>query len=200
MNILTPSLSGGVFCLFKYLYYMKENRVIPHLTKLLNNLIFKDFNLDFKLTHKDNELFLHGDYLLILYIDPEVMNMSGNEYNPDSNKFLYDVEENIHDVLPYVGLTNLDVMIKFKFINEKEFSNKLSGMINGILPTLYNRIDDLPKLHNIEVGQRQDMAEFKVSFKFDGMLKMSQISGMYENINELLPTFDDVYMDFGAIE
>jgi len=182
-----------------YLYYMNENRIIPHLTKLLKNLIFKDFDLDFKLTHKENELYPHGDYFLTIYLDPEVMCMSGDEYNPDANKFLYDVEENIFDVLPYVGLTDLDVMVLFVYLNEKEFSNKLSGMINGILPTLYNRIDDLPKFNNIKTGQHGERAEFKISFKFDQAPKMGQIQRLYENIHELLPTFDDVYMDFGVI-
>jgi hypothetical protein len=71
-------------------------------------------------------------------------------------------------------------------------------MINRITPELYNRIEDLPKLTKIKVGQRGDMAEFKASFKFDKYPKMGKISKLYEYIGELLPTFDDVYMDFGV--
>jgi hypothetical protein len=43
------------------------------------------------------------------------------------------------------------------------------------------------------------MAEFKASFKFDEYPKMGiDIIKLYEYIGELLPTFDDVYMDFGV--
>ena len=178
---------------------MKENRVIPHLTKLLKNLIFKDFDLDFKLTHKDNELYPRGDYYLTIYLDPEVTCMSGDKYNPELNKFLYDVEENIHDVLPYVGLTDSDFMVSFVYLNEEEFSNKLKGMFNGILPTLYNRIEDLPKFVSANVGQHGQSTEFEVNFKFEKTPRMGQIQRLYEYIHELLPTFDDVYMDFGVI-
>lgn len=173
---------------------MKETIIIPHLTKLLKNFIFKDFDLDSKITFSkfDDNL-----YYITVYLDPEVMCMSGDKYIPESNIFLYELEENIHGVLPYVGLSVDNVMVKFKFLNEKEFSNKLRGMIQGILPDLYNRIEDLPKLISIEVGQRFDMAEFKVSFKFEEVPKMGKISKLYEYIGELLPTFDDVYMDFG---
>lgn len=172
---------------------MKETIIIPHLTKLLKNFIFKDFDLEFNITYSkfDDNL-----YYITVYLDPEVMCMSGDKYIPESNIFLYELEENIHGVLPYVGLSVDNVMVKFKFLNEKEFSNKLRGMINGILPTLYNRIEDLPKLLSIEVGQRFDMAEFKVSFKFEEVPKMGKISKLYEYIDELLPTFDDVYMNF----
>ena len=173
---------------------MKETIIIPHLTKLLKNFIFKDFDLDSKITFSkfDDNL-----YYITVYLDPEVMCMSGDKYIPESNIFLYELEENIHGVLPYVGLSVDNVMVKFKFLNEKEFSNKLRGMIQGILPDLYNRIEDLPKLISIEVGQRFDMAEFKVSFKFEEVPKMGKISKLYYYIDELLPTFDDVYMNFG---
>ena len=179
---------------------MKESNIIPHLTKLLKNLIFKDFDLEFKivpesiLSYNDT----YDDYLITIYLDPEIMCMSGDKYIPEANNFLYELEDNIHSVLPYVGLTDSYVIVKFKFLNEKEFSNKLSGMINRITPELYNRIEDLPKLTKIKVGQRGDMAEFKASFKFDKYPKMGKISKLYEYIGELLPTFDDVYMDFGV--
>ena len=182
---------------------MKETNIIPHLTKLLKNFIFKEFDLEFKITHKPDLYYYSrgdysfGDYLITIYLDPEVMCMSGDKYIPESNIFLYELEENIHGVLPYVGLSDDNVMVKFKFLNEKEFSNKLSGMINRITPELYNRIEGLPKLVSIKVGQRFDMAEFKISFKFEEVPKMGKISKLYEYIGELLPTLDDVYMDFG---
>jgi hypothetical protein len=180
---------------------MKESNIIPHLTKLLKNLIFKDFDLEFKivpesiLSYNDT----YDDYLITIYLDPELMCMSGDKYIPEANNFLYELEDNIHSVLPYVGLADSNVIVKFKFLNEKEFSNKLRGMINRITPELYNRIEDLPKLSRIKVGQRGDMAEFKASFKFDEYPKMGiDIIKLYEYIGELLPTFDDVYMDFGV--
>lgn len=175
--------------------HMKGTNIIPHLTKLLKNFIFKDFDLEFYITLSKFD----GDiYYITIYLDPEVMCMSGDEYIPESNNFLYKLEENIYGVLPYVGLSDYNVMVKYRFLNEKEFSNKLRGMIQGILPELYNRIEDLPKLIGIEVGQRFDMAEFKISFKFEEVPKMRKLSKFYEYIGELLPTFDDVYMDFGV--
>lgn len=178
--------------------HMKETNIIPHLTKLLKNFIFKDFDLEFNITYSK-----FGDdiYYITIYLDPEVMCMSGDKYIPESNIFLYELDKNIYGVLPYVGLTEDNVMVKFKFLNEKEFSNKLRGMIQGILPELFNRfyyIEDLPKLISIEVGQRFDMSEFKVSVKFKELLKMGKLNKLYEYIGELLPTFDDVYMDFGV--
>jgi hypothetical protein len=95
-------------------------------------------------------------------------------------------------------LTDEDLILQYKFLNEEEFSNKLKGMINGILPTLYNRIEGLPKLHSINVDQRWVSYEFEMNFKFKEIPNMSKISKLYEYIHELLPTFDDVYMDFGV--
>jgi hypothetical protein len=37
-----------------------------------------------------------------------------------------------------------------------------------------------------------------MNFKFKEIPNMSKISKLYEYIHELLPTFDDVYMDFGV--
>ena len=169
--------------------------MIPQITKLLKNFIFNDFDLDFNISISPNS---HSNYLLTIYLDPEVMCMSGDEYNPDANKFLYGLENDIFDVLPYVGLTDRDLILQFKFLKKEEFSNKLRGMINGILPTLYNRIEGLPKLHSINVGQRWEHYEFEMNFKFEGLPKIDKIRKLYDYIHELLPTFEDVYMDFGV--
>lgn len=175
--------------------HMKETNIIPHLTKLLKNFIFKDFDLEFYITLSKFE----GDiYYITIYLDPEVMCMSGDKYIPESNNFLYKLEENIYGVLPYVGLSDDNVMVKYKFLNEKEFSNKLRGMIQGILPELYNRIEDLPKLISIDVSQRWVSYEFEMNFKFEEAPKMRKLSKFHEYIGELLPTFNDVYMDFGV--
>jgi len=179
------------------MYLLNENRTIPHLTELLKSLVFKDFDLDFKLTHKG--LFGYNSYFLKIYLDPEVMCMSGDMYDSDAIDFLDNVEENIHGVLPYVGLSDSELMLEFEFLNDKEFSNKLVGMVNGIFPTLYDRIEDLPKLVNMKSNQNGGKPEFKISFRFDNRPKMGQIQRMYEYIHELLPTFEDVYLDFGVI-
>ena len=175
---------------------MTDSHIIPHLTKLLKNLIFKNFDLEFNITVKED--YYDEMYVLTITLDPEVMCMSGDKYNPDSNTFLFRLGENIDEVLPYIGLTDEDIILQFKFLNEKEFSNKLRGMINGILPTLYNRIEDLPKLLSIDVGQRWVNYEFEMNLIFDEHPKMDKISKLYEYIDELLPTFEDVYLDFGV--
>ena len=176
---------------------MKETNMIPQITKLLKNFIFNNFDLDFTITFNPEREPLNN-YILTVYLDPEVMCMSGDKYNPDSDTFLHKLGENIDEILPYIGLTDEDILLQFKFLNEKEFSNKLRGMINGILPTLYNRIEDLPKLLSINVSQRWVSYEFEMNFKFDEIPKMDKISKLYEYIHELLPTFSDVYMDFGV--
>lgn len=174
---------------------MKDSHIIPHLTKLLKNLIFKDFDLDFNIKVKEDT---YGEmYVLTITLDPEVMCMSGDDYNPESTQFLYDLEDTIHRVLPYVGLDDSNLLLKFQYINEDEFSNKLLGMINEILPELYNRIDDLPELGGAEIHQRGDMSEFRIGFQFVERPTMTQINKLYDNIHDLLPTFEDVYMDFG---
>jgi hypothetical protein len=174
---------------------MTDSHIIPHLTKLLKNLIFKNFDLEFNITVKED---YYGEmYILTITLDPEVMCMSGDDYNPESTQFLYDLEDNIFRVLPYVGLDESNLIVKFEYINEQEFSNKLVGMVNGILPKLYNRIDGLPKLVNLETSQRGDMSEFRIGFQFNEVPKIGQINKLYDNIHDLLPTFEDVYMDFG---
>ena len=176
---------------------MKETNMIPQITKLLKNFIFNDFDLDFTITFNPEREPLNN-YILTVYLDPEVWCMSGDKYNPDSDTFLFRLGENIDEVLPYIGLTDEDIILQFKFLNEKEFSNKLRGMINGILPTLYNRIEDLPKLLSIDVRQRWVNYEFEMNLIFDEHPKMDKISKLYEYIDELLPTFEDVYLDFGV--
>ena len=174
---------------------MKDSHIIPHLTKLLKNLIFKDFDLDFNIKIKEDT---YGEmYVLTITLDPEVMCMSGDDYNPDATQFLYDLEDTIHRVLPYVGLDDSNLLLKFQYINEEEFSKKLFGMVNGILPKIYNRIEGLPKLVEVEIHQRGDMPEFTAGFRFDERPNMNQINKLYDNLHDLLPTFDDVYMDFG---
>jgi hypothetical protein len=174
---------------------MKKTNMIPQITKLLKNFIFNDFDLDFNISISPN---IHSNYLLTVYLDPEVMCMSGDKYNPDSKTFLYELGENIDEKLPYIGLTDGDLILQYKFLNKEEFSNKLRGMINGILPTLYNRIEGLPKLRSINVGQRWVHYEFEMNFKFYETPKINKISKLYDYIHELLPTLDDVYMDFGV--
>ena len=174
---------------------MSESHIIPHLTKLLKSLIFKDFDLDFNITSKED--YYGESYVLTITLDPEVMCMSGDKYNPESTPFLYDLEDSIHRVLPYVGLDESNLIVKFQHINEREFSDKLVGMVNVVLPKLYDRIEGLPKLVNMQKGQRGDAAEFRIGFQFAEVPRMGQISKLYDNIHDLIPTFDDVYMDFG---
>ena len=174
---------------------MKDSHIIPHLTKLLQNLIFKDFDLNFNIKLKEDT---YGEmYVLMITLNPEVMCMSGDDYNPEATQFLYDLEDNIHRVLPYVGLDESNLMLKFQYINEDNFSKKLLGMVNEILPEIYNRINDLPELVEVNIHQRGDMAEFTAGFRFEEMPKMNHINKLYDNLHDLLPTFEDVYMDFG---
>ena len=47
--------------------------------------------MDFNISISPNR---HSNYLLTVYLDPEVMCMSGDKYNPDSDSFLDNVGAN----------------------------------------------------------------------------------------------------------
>lgn len=67
----------------------------------------------------------------------------------------------------------------------------------GFFPSYTIGLMGLPKLVNLETSQRGDMSEFRIGFQFNEVPKIGQINKLYDNIHDLLPTFEDVYMDFG---
>ena len=124
--------------------------------------------------------------------------MAGDNYNPGITDFLYHLEDNIDKILPYIGLEESRVRITYKFINEAKFSNKLRNMLMGVLPKIYNRIEDLPKLKNMDIRQHNSTYEFRIKFYFDTPLSIGLNMDIREIIDEYLPTLDDVYLDFGT--
>ena len=177
---------------------MEKKHIIPHFTKLLKSLVFNEFDIDFNVDLGSDE---YGEkFNLIIFLDPEVTCMAGDNYNPGITDFLYHLEDNIDKILPYIGLEESRVRITYKFINEVEFSNKLRGMLMGVLPKIYNRIEDLPKLKNMDIRQHNSTYEFRIKFYFDTPLSIGLNMDIREIINEYLPTLDDVYLDFGTFD
>ena len=176
---------------------MEKKHILPHLAKLLKSLVFNEFDIDFNVKWGSDE---YGEkFNILVNLDPEVACMAGDNYNPDITDFLYHLEDNIDKILPYIGLEESRVRITYKFINEVEFSNKLRNMLMGVLPKIYNRIEDLPKLKNMDIRQHNSTYEFRIKFYFDTPLSIGLNMDIREIIDEYLPTLDDVYMDFGAL-
>ena len=71
-------------------------------------------------------------------------------------------------------------------------------MLMGVLPKIYNRIEDLPKLKNMDIRQHNSTYEFRIKFYFDTPLSIGLNMDIREIIDEYLPTLDDVYLDFGT--
>jgi len=176
---------------------MKKNYILPHLAKLLKSLVFNEFDIDFNVKLGSDE---YGEkFNILVNLDPEVVCMSGDKYNPDITDFLYHLEDNIDKILPYINLEESRVKVIYKFMNEVEFSKKLRGMLMGVLPKIYNRIEDLPKLKDMDIRQHNGTYEFRIKFYFDTPLSRDLYMDIREIIDEYLPTLDDVYMDFGAL-
>ena len=72
-------------------------------------------------------------------------------------------------------------------------------MLMGVLPKIYNRIEDLPKLKDMDIRQHNGTYEFRIKFYFDTPISRYLYMDMREIIDEYLPTLDDVYMDFGTL-
>jgi hypothetical protein len=177
---------------------MDNDYMVPQIKKLLKNFVFDEFDIKF-----DVELinFYHLDdlYKITVYLDPEVVCMSGDRYNPKSDDFLYKLEDNIEGALKYVGLDeSTNVSIKYKFLNEKEFSKKLYNMFMEVLPKIYKEDNTLPKLIGAVAHQRGSMNEFVLNLNFHETYNSNPNyqEQMYDLIHHFLPTFSDVYIKF----
>lgn len=173
---------------------MEKKHILPHFTKLLKSLVFNKFDIDFNVKWGSDK---YGDkFNILVNLDPEVVCMSGDKYNPDTTDFLYHLEDNIDKILPYIGLEESRVRITYKFINEVEFSNKLRGMLMDTLPKIYNRIEDLPKLKDMDIRQHNGTYEFEIKLYFETRMDTETVIIARDIIEEYLPTFDDIYLSF----
>ena len=107
---------------------MEKKHILPHFTKLLKSLVFNEFDIDFNVDLGSDE---YGEKFNLI-----ITCMAGDNYNPGITDFLYHLEDNIDKILPYIGLEESRVRITYKFINEAKFSNKLRGMLMGVLPKI----------------------------------------------------------------
>jgi hypothetical protein len=172
---------------------MEKNYILPHLAKLLKSLVFNEFDFDFDVKLSSDE---YGEkFNILVNLDPEVVCMSGDKYNPDITDFLYHLEDNIDKILPYIGLEESRVRITYKFINEVEFSNKLRGMLMDALPKIYNRVE-LPKFLDADIRQHGTTYEFQIKFYFETPMDTETAIITRDIIEEYLPTFEDIYLSF----
>ena len=172
---------------------MEKNYILPHLTKLLKSLVFNEFDIDFDVKLGSDE---YGEkFNIILNLDPEVVCMSGDKYNPDITDFLYHLEDNIDKILPYINLEESRVKVIYKFMNEVEFSKKLRGMLMKALPKIYNRVE-LPKFLDADIRQHGTTYEFQIKFYFETPMDTETAIITRDVIEEYLPTFEDIYLSF----
>jgi hypothetical protein len=94
------------------------------------------------------------------------------------------------------------IQINYKFINEEEFSNKIKQKVLNVLPSIYDKIPELPKIKSIRVHPRsKSMPEFEMIIEFDehdyGFMETTNIaSNLFHELHSLLPELGDVYVDF----
>jgi len=172
---------------------MEKNYILPHLTKLLKSLVFNEFDIDFDVKLGSDE---YGEkFNILVNLDPEVVCMSGDKYNPNISDFLYRLEDNIDKILPYINLEESRVKLIYKFMNEVEFSKKLRGMLMDALPKIYNRVE-LPKLIDADIRQHGTTYEFQIKFYFETPMDTETAIITRDVIEEYLPTFEDIYLSF----
>ena len=172
---------------------MEKKHILPHLAKLLKSLVFNEFDIDFDVKLGSDE---YGEkFNITLNLDPEVVCMSGDKYNPNISDFLYRLEDNIDKILPYINLEESRVKLIYKFMNEVEFSKKLRGMLMDALPKIYNRVE-LPKFLDADIRQHGTTDEFEIKFYFETRMDMETVVIARDIIEEYLPTFEDIYLSF----
>ena len=180
---------------------MEENHKILMLKKLLSTLLFDKYNIDFDVWNIPNDSYVQK-YGITIKLNPEKVTMAGNDYDSNVANLLFTFDDKIGKLLPYIGLNGGDVQINYKFINEEEFSDKLKQKVLNVLPSIYEKIPELPKIKNIRVHPRsKSMPEFEMIIEFDehdyGFMETTNIaSNLIHELHSLLPELGDVYVDF----
>jgi hypothetical protein len=185
---------------------MEENHKILMLKKLLSTLLFDKYDIDFEVFDMTKDGYSYPpEYIMLgitVKLDPEKVTMAGNDYDSNVANLLFTFDDKIGKLLPYIGLNGGDVQINYKFINEEEFSNKIKQKVLNVLPSIYDKIPELPKIKSIRVHPRsKSMPEFEMIIEFDehdyGFMETTNIaSNLFHELHSLLPELGDVYVDF----
>jgi hypothetical protein len=182
---------------------MEENHKILMLKKLLSTLLFDKYNIDFDVWDMPNDGYSYvPKYGITIKLDPEKVTMAGNNYDYSVANILFTFDNKINNLLSYIGLNDGDVQINYEFINNEEFSNKIKQKVLNVLPSIYNKIPNLPKINKIFVHPRsKSIPDFEMIIEFDehynSFMETKNIEGnLIHELHSLLPELGDVYVDF----
>lgn len=187
---------------------MEENRKILMLKKILSTLLFDKYDIDFDVFDMTKDGYSYPpEYIMLgitVKLDPEKVTMAGNNYDSNVANILFTFNNKINNLLPYINLNSNNVRITYEFVNDKEFSDKIKQKVLNVLPLVYDKIPNLPKINIIRVHPRSKlMPEFKfeINIEFDehdySFMETKNIeSNLIHELHSLLPELGDVYVDF----
>ena len=185
---------------------MEENHKILMLKKLLSTLLFDKYDIDFEVFDMTKDGYSYPpEYIMLgitVKLDPEKVIMAGDNYDSSIGNILFTFNNKINNMLSYIGLNAGNVRITYEFINDEEFSDKIKQKVLNVLPLIYDKIPNLPKINIIRVHPRsKSMPEFEIIIEFDergsGFMDTKNIEGnLIHELHGLLPELGDVYVDF----
>ena len=171
--------------------------------KLLSKLLFDKYDIDFDVWDMPYDSYSSSPkYGLTIKLDPEKVTMMGNEYDSSIGNILFTFNHKVNSLLSYIGLYDYDFRIYYEFINNEEFSNKIKQKVLNVLPSIYDKIPDLPKINKISVHPRsKSIPDFEMIIEFDehynSFMVTKNIEGnLIHELHSLLPELGDVYVDF----
>jgi len=182
---------------------MEENHKILMIKKLLSKLLFDKYDIDFDVWDMPYDSYSSSPkYGLTIKLDPEKVTMMGNEYDSSIGNILFTFNHKVNSLLSYIGLYDYDFRIYYEFINNEEFSNKIKQKVLNVLPSIYNKIPNLPKINKIFVHPRsKSIPDFEMIIEFDehynSFMETKNIEGnLIHELHSLLPELGDIYVDF----
>ena len=185
---------------------MEENHKILMLKKLLSTLLFDKYDIDFEVFDMTKDGYSYPpEYIMLgitVKLDPEKVTMAGNNYDSNVANILFTFNNKINNLLPYINLNSNNVRITYEFVNDKEFSDKIKQKVLNVLPLVYDKIPNLPKINIIRVHPRsKSMPEFELIIEFDergsGFIETKNMeSNVIHHLHSLLPELGDVYVEF----
>jgi hypothetical protein len=195
---------------------MEENHKILMLKKLLSTLLFDKYDIDFEVFDMTKDGYSYPpEYIMLgitVKLDPEKVIMAGDNYDSSIGNILFTFNNKINNMLSYIGLNAGNVRITYEFVNDEEFSDKIKQKVLNVLPSIYDKIPDLPKINKIFVHPKsKSMPHFEIIIEFDvdgdnasyyNEYSLETKNIEYEVSDELhrsLPELNDVYINFTYI-
>jgi hypothetical protein len=185
---------------------MEENHKILMLKKILSTLLFDKYDIDFDVWDMTKDGYGYPpEYIMLgitIKLDPEKVTMAGNNYDSNVANILFTFNNKINNLLPYINLNSNNVRITYEFVNDEEFSDKIKQKVLNVLPSIYDKIPDLPKINKIFVHPRsKSIPDFEMIIEFDehynSFMVTKNIEGnLIHELHSLLPELGDIYVDF----